>query len=40
MKRFIDLHVPITNCNFKCHYCYVTQMCKDGTEKIQFTYSP
>lgn len=38
MKRFIDIHVPITNCNFKCNYCYVTQMCKNNTEKVAFLY--
>lgn len=40
MKRFIDIHVPVTSCNFKCHYCYVTQMNKNNTEKIKFRYSP
>lgn len=40
MKRFIDIHVPITTCNFRCHYCYVTQMKKNNTEKVAFTYSP
>lgn len=39
MKRFIDIHVPITSCNFKCHYCYVTQTCKNNTEKVEFKYS-
>lgn len=38
MKRFIDLHVPVTICNFRCHYCYVSQMHKNGTEKIEFKY--
>lgn len=40
MKRFIDLHVPITSCNLKCHYCYVTQMNKNNSEKVEFKYSP
>lgn len=40
MKRFIDIHVPITACNLKCHYCYVTQMNKNNTEKVEFKYSP
>lgn len=40
MKRFIDIHVPITSCNFKCHYCYVTQMEKNETEQVDFKYSP
>lgn len=40
MKRYIDIHVPVTACNFECHYCYVTQMKKNNTEKIIFNYSP
>lgn len=40
MKKFIDIHVPITACNLRCHYCYVTQMCKSNTEKVEFKYSP
>ena len=24
MKRFIDIYVPVTTCNFRCHYCYIT----------------
>lgn len=40
MKRYIDIHVPITACNLKCHYCYVTQMKKNNTEKVEFKYSP
>jgi len=38
MKKFIDIHVPVTSCNFKCKYCYVTQMGKNGTEKMEFKY--
>lgn len=40
MKKFIDIHVPVTTCNFRCEYCYVTQMGKNGTEKLEFKYSP
>lgn len=25
MKRFINCHVPVTACNLRCPYCYVTQ---------------
>ena len=24
LKRFINVHVPLTNCTLRCHYCYVT----------------
>ena len=40
MKRFIDIHVPISSCNLRCHYCYVTQMKKNNSEKVEFKYSP
>lgn len=25
MKMFIDVMLPVTNCNFECSYCYLTQ---------------
>lgn len=25
LKGFIEVLIPITVCNFKCHYCYVIQ---------------
>ena len=25
MKRFVNLYIPVTTCNFKCSYCYITQ---------------
>ncbi len=25
IKKFIDCFIPITKCNFKCPYCYITQ---------------
>ncbi|WP_342985833.1 radical SAM protein [Clostridium saudiense] len=39
MKRFIDIHVPVSNCNLKCHYCYVAQENSFGSEKTEFLYS-
>ncbi len=24
IKRMIVAHVPVTTCNFKCKYCYIT----------------
>lgn len=39
MKRFIDIHVPVSKCNFRCHYCYVGQDNYFDTEKTEFLYS-
>lgn len=39
MKRFIDIHVPVSKCNFRCHYCYVAQEKSFGSEKTEFLYS-
>ena len=25
IKRFIDFNFPVTTCNLRCHYCYITQ---------------
>ncbi|MBQ9314471.1 MAG: radical SAM protein [Clostridia bacterium] len=25
IKRFIECYIPIEACNFKCHYCYISQ---------------
>ena len=39
IKKFIDIHVPIFNCNLKCSYCYVSQVPQDNKKTI-FNYSP
>ena len=26
LKRYIECYVPITTCNFQCHYCYITSL--------------
>ena len=25
LKRYIDIEVPVSTCNLRCHYCYITQ---------------
>lgn len=40
MKRFIDIHVPISNCNLNCRYCYVTQENNKNKGRTIFHYSP
>lgn len=39
IKRFIDIHVPVYNCNFKCQYCYVGQK-EQPKRSTKFFYSP
>lgn len=40
LKRFIDCYVPVTTCNFRCHYCYITQLRKFDDKLPTFKYSP
>ena len=37
MKMFIECHVPIKACNFRCDYCYVTQNNWWASEKPDFS---
>lgn len=39
MKRFIDIHVPVTHCNLRCHYCYVPQTNMRDTKATPMNYS-
>lgn len=40
IKRFIDLHVPVTTCNLHCHYCYIYQHRLFRNKLPEFKYSP
>lgn len=40
MRRFIDVHIPITSCNLNCHYCYVSQENDRDTKATPFLYTP
>lgn len=40
MKRFINCHVPVTTCNLRCPYCYVTQNKWWDAALPKFQYSP
>jgi len=40
MKRFIDIYVPVTTCNFRCHYCYITHNGLFANKLPKFTISP
>lgn len=39
MKRFIDIHIPVTYCNLECHYCYVAASNARNSKPIKFNYS-
>ena len=40
MKRFLDCYIPTETCNFRCHYCYITQHRKFNNKIAKFNYSP
>lgn len=40
IKRFIDIWVPVTTCNLRCHYCYITQKQLFSQKLPTFKYSP
>ena len=39
IKKFIDIHVPIFNCNLRCSYCYVGQVPQERKKPV-FKYAP
>lgn len=39
IKRFIDCYLPVTTCNFRCHYCYITQQHKFDATLPKFKYT-
>lgn len=38
MKRFIGINVPVTTCNLRCHYCYITQLKQWDAKLPNFQY--
>lgn len=38
MKRFIDCYIPVTTCNLRCNYCYITQTRKFRNKLPFFQY--
>ena len=41
MKRYIDCHIPVTACNFRCKYCYITVAGESfAGEYPKFEYTP
>lgn len=40
IKRFIDCYIPTETCNFRCHYCYITQKRKFNNKLMKLTHEP
>ena len=40
IKRFIDIQVPVSTCNLRCHYCYITQHRLFSSNVPPLKYSP
>ena len=40
IKTFFDAYIPITSCNLKCQYCYITQQNLWFNKPPKFEYSP
>ena len=40
LKRFIDIYIPVTSCNLKCHYCYIAKSCRRGIATPKLNYTP
>lgn len=40
IKRFIECLIPLTICNLKCSYCYVSQENRKTQQPANFLYSP
>ena len=40
IKRFIECYMPVTTCNLRCHYCYITQQRKFSDNWTYLKYSP
>ncbi|MDR0386378.1 MAG: radical SAM protein, partial [Prevotellaceae bacterium] len=40
IKRYVNIHVPVTTCTLRCHYCYITHHRLFGGALPTFKYSP
>lgn len=39
IKKFIDVFIPTTVCNLRCHYCYISLLKNRGTSVARFTHT-
>lgn len=40
LVKFLDCYIPTETCNFRCHYCYITQQRKFNNAVAKFQHSP
>lgn len=40
IARFVNIHVPVTSCTFRCHYCFITTHRLFSAELPKFKYTP
>ncbi|MBQ3058956.1 MAG: radical SAM protein [Desulfovibrio sp.] len=40
ISKYIDCFIPVTTCNLRCHYCYITLNCQFKNLPIKLKYSP
>lgn len=40
IKRYIECYVPTETCNFRCHYCYITQQGRFANKLASFPHPP
>lgn len=40
IKKYIECYIPTETCNFRCHYCYITQQRKFNNKLAEFTKTP
>jgi exopolysaccharide biosynthesis predicted pyruvyltransferase EpsI len=40
IAHYIDVNVPIATCNFRCHYCYITQQYLFSSQLPKFKHTP
>lgn len=39
IKKYIECYIPVTTCNLRCDYCYITQMKRWSDKLPEFKYS-
>jgi len=40
IKRYIETYIGTETCNFRCHYCYITQRCLFDNKFLELQHTP